>query len=260
MHIAFVKLILATATMVIAVPVSAGTNEAMDKLRASPYIGIPADAKFYEALVPGVVYAVDSRMRSVFQSMVFDENVSWVKVMPEMNGATNMFRVAAPRFDKNPMPKAEADTIIRDALAKINTEKLIKLKYGNGRNKFIMFSALDCPYCKKLEANLERLKGSLDATIYLVPTSLQRSPREAEQVQRIWCSPDPARAWNEARFQQRLPASATDCGLSLLDSEALAMFANATKTPAVFAADGMRVNAWGDTSDSELKRIFGSKQ
>ena len=67
-------------------------------------------------------------------------------------------------------------------------DKAIKEVRGNGQLKIAVFSDPDCPYCKRLEHEFEKMT---DITIYnfMMPLA-SLHPDAARKAEQIWCQPD----------------------------------------------------------------------
>lgn len=79
----------------------------------------------------------------------------------------------------------------------------IKVVKGKGSRVLYVFSDPNCPYCKRLEAELAKLD---DVTIYtfLYPVL----GKDSEQKSRaIWCAKDRAKAWSDFMEGGKLPAA-----------------------------------------------------
>ncbi|MBP7884551.1 MAG: DsbC family protein, partial [Acinetobacter sp.] len=66
----------------------------------------------------------------------------------------------------------------------------IKTVKGNGKQQLAIFSDPNCPYCKKLEAELDKLN---DVTIYTFIYPLKSQSITVSK--QVWCDPNQAYAW-----------------------------------------------------------------
>lgn len=119
-------------------------------------------------------------------------------------------------------------------------EQAIKVVKGNGSRKLVVFSDVDCPYCKRLEQN--ELSNITDVTIYtfLYPIE-QLHPDAANKSRAIWCAPNRVKAWNEWIFNNKLPSSTGKCEVPLEKVGELARKYGVSSTPTLFFADGRRL-------------------
>lgn len=68
------------------------------------------------------------------------------------------------------------------------------IKMGNGPDTIYVFSDPDCPYCRQLEREFDKLQG---VTVYIFPFPLVNThPNAANVSESIWCAPDRAAAWH----------------------------------------------------------------
>jgi len=88
---------------------------------------------------------------------------------------------------------------------KLNPQDAIK--FGQGKNKLIVFSDPDCPFCQRLEADLVRLP---DTQVLVYPFPLTNLHPQARVVaESIWCSPDKQTAWRSYLLGNLRPKLAT---------------------------------------------------
>lgn len=82
------------------------------------------------------------------------------------------------------------------------------IKFGNGARRLFVFSDPDCPYCRRLDGELSRLK---DVTVYLFPFPLaQLHPNAAGVSEAIWCQADRSAAWSKYQELARHAAEPRD--------------------------------------------------
>ncbi len=119
-------------------------------------------------------------------------------------------------------------------------EQAIKVVKGNGSRKLVVFSDVDCPFCKKLEQN--ELSNIDNVTVYtfLYPIE-QLHPDAANKSKSIWCASNRVKAWNDWIFNNKLPASATNCEVPLERVGELARKMGVTSTPTLIFSDGRRM-------------------
>lgn len=119
-------------------------------------------------------------------------------------------------------------------------EQAIKVVKGDGSRKLVVFSDVDCPYCKRLERN--ELSQIDNVTIYTFLYPIQQlHPDAANKSKLIWCAKDRVKAWEDWILRDVLPASAGNCEVPLEKVGALANKVGANSTPTLFFADGKRM-------------------
>ncbi len=145
----------------------------------------------------------------------------------------------------------------KESLARVDwsalpLENSIRFVSGKGERVLAVFSDPDCPFCKKVEAELARLEN---ATVYLFPFPIQSlHPNAVASSTAIWCSKDRARAWREALAGGKV-AGKGDCENPVAANVALADRLGINGTPTLIARDGRmlpgaasaeRISAWLD--------------
>ncbi len=114
----------------------------------------------------------------------------------------------------------------------------IKTVKGDGKRRLAVFSDLDCPYCKKLEAELAKIDN---VTIYTFLYPLPMHPDAPRKSKQIWCSKDRAAAWNDYMHNGKQPTGKGDCDNPIDENLALGAKLRIDGTPAMIFASGKRV-------------------
>jgi len=132
--------------------------------------------------------------------------------------------------------------------AELPLGQAIKQVKGDGSREIVVFEDPNCIYCKRLHETFAELD---DLTIYtlLFPILTPASRTLAEQV---WCADDPAQAWSDWMTKEQAPAEVS-CETPIDDLLKFGMGLGVQGTPAVFFADGSRVNGWMPADKLEAK-------
>jgi thiol:disulfide interchange protein DsbC len=128
----------------------------------------------------------------------------------------------------------------KDSLARIDFAALpladaLKEVRGTGARSFAIFSDPDCPYCRRLEAEMKSLT---DVTIYtfLMPIASLHPEARAKAVA-VWCAKDPIATWHALmRRDEKIPLQ--DCPHPVDRNIALGERLGISGTPTLVAADG----------------------
>jgi len=141
---------------------------------------------------------------------------------------------ARTRSDLTAKRVAKLSEIDFDALPLQDAIKQVK---GDGSRRVAVFEDPNCGYCKMFH---ETLKEIDNVTVYsfLYPIL---SPDSHERSRNIWCSADRALAWREWMLEGKSPA-AGDCETPIEANLTLGRGLMVTGTPAMFFADGSRIN------------------
>ncbi|MFT0533795.1 DsbC family protein [Castellaniella hirudinis] len=116
-------------------------------------------------------------------------------------------------------------------------DRAIRQVKGTGARQMAVFEDPNCGYCKQLHQTLENID---DVTVYTFLYPIL-SPDSSTKARDIWCAQDPAATWKNWMVRGQLPAAA-DCATPIQDNLALGRQLNVRGTPALFFADGSRVN------------------
>ena len=172
----------------------------------SPYFGL-YEAQFDERLV-----YTDAKVTYVVVGSIFDAN------------------------SKQNLTDARLRQLNRVAWDSLPLDLAFKRVKGNGTRKLAIFADADCPYCKRLEADIKRLD---DVTIYtfLYPID-QLHPDSGRKSALIWCANDRAKAWDEFFDSGKLPDNKGDCATPIKDTALLGNRLRVSATPTLVFADG----------------------
>ena len=180
----------------------------VDKVTKTPYAGL------YEVFMAGQIIYTDEKLTF----LIAEGRLVDPKTKKDITGER---LEELTRIDFNSLPLDQA----------------IKVVKGNGSRKLVVFSDVDCPYCKRLERN--ELANITDVTVYtfLYPIE-QLHPDAANKSKLIWCANNRVKAWEDWILRDQLPSSAGNCEVPLEKVGQLAKKAGVTSTPTLIFADG----------------------
>jgi thiol:disulfide interchange protein DsbC len=233
MRSAFLHIALAAVCLALTSPAPAQVGAKPDAGKAAGAPEIAAVKTLLESKFPGA--AIGSVAKSPYFGLYevqFDDRLVYTdaKVTYVMVGAV---------FDANTKQNL-TDTRLRQ-LNRIAWDSLpldlafIRVK-GDGSRRFAMFSDADCPYCKRIESEVQQLDN---VTIYtfLLPID-QLHPDAARKSTLIWCAPDHAKAWNDYFDTGTLPDNKGDCATPIKETALLGLRLHVSATPTLVFADG----------------------
>ncbi|RJP53480.1 MAG: DsbC family protein [Anaerolineaceae bacterium] len=111
----------------------------------------------------------------------------------------------------------------------------IKTVHGRGERVLAVFSDPDCPYCKRLEAELDKLDN---VTLYIFPYPLEGlHPEAVDKAAAVWCASDRARAWADLMRTGKIPAR-RNCENPIQRNIQMAQRLGINGTPTMLSADG----------------------
>ncbi len=187
----------------------------IESITKTPYLGL------YEMLVDGEVFYTDSDFTYLIVGSII-----------ETKTRTNLTDARLREIEEK---KLKAMAFPFDQLP---LELAIKRVKGDGSRKVAIFSDPDCPFCRKLEKEIEKVT---DVTMYIFLFPIEQLHPKAPEVSRaIWCASDRLKAWDEYMLKGTAPKSAK-CDNPV---DKIVTFGQSKKingTPTIFFADGKRV-------------------
>lgn len=188
----------------------------VDSVTKTPHLGL------YEVVVDGQLFYADEDFKYLIDGSIIDTDSMTNVTAARQRGLEELkLKKLAFPFEQLPLDLA------------------IKKVKGDGSRKIAVFSDPDCPFCKRLERDLEKVT---DVTIYLFLYPIEQLHPKAPAVSRaIWCSGDRVKAWDEYMLKGVAPKAAGTCSNPV---DKLVEFGRAkqiTGTPTIFFADGKRV-------------------
>ncbi len=122
----------------------------------------------------------------------------------------------------------------------INNKDKIIFKAKNEKYSVHVFTDVDCPYCKKLHAQMSKM-NALGITIkYLAMPLKSLHPTAQGKMEKIWCADDRVKAMNDYKTKNIIPDSEA-CKNPVAKQLLIAKQLGIQGTPAIFLADGTHI-------------------
>jgi len=135
-------------------------------------------------------------------------------------------------------------------VSKLPLNQAVKKVKGKGQRIIYLFSDPDCPYCKKLDAELDKLDN---ITIYLFMNPIKSLHPTADKTSKqIWCSSNPYQAWTDYTLNGKAPTAKESCNNPIEKNIELAKKLNVTGTPTFFLKDGRRISGALPAAELEI--------
>jgi thiol:disulfide interchange protein DsbC len=190
----------------------------------TPYSGL------FEVYLDGQLIYVDAKAQYVFTGDVID-----------LKNRTNLTQARL-----NKLQAVKWDTLPLD-----NALKTVK---GKGERKLVVFSDVDCPYCRKFEAELAKVDN---ITIYTFLYPIEGlHPKAVQASKQIWCAPDRNKAWDDYITRNTLPNNDGKCANPVEANIAFGGKLKVSGTPTLVFANGMRVP--GMVPAAQLERLLAA--
>lgn len=127
-------------------------------------------------------------------------------------------------------------------------EDAIKTVKGNGQHVLAVFSDPNCPYCKKLEPELDKLK---DVTIYTFIYPLK--PQSIVVSRQVWCAPSQSYSWKKL-IEQGVKPTVASCANPIDRNLELGRKLGFNATPTLIFANGFKLV--GARSAEEIQEVW----
>lgn len=127
-------------------------------------------------------------------------------------------------------------------VSNLPTDKAIKVRQGTGARAVYVFTDPDCPYCRQVEPELEKLK---DITIHYMLMPL--SDGGVEKATSIWCAKDRAAAWKAAISGKPVPSAR--CQAPIDEFRAAAKRFGIQGTPSLVSPEGRLLSGYTSAED-----------
>ncbi|MDA3557074.1 DsbC family protein [Acinetobacter sp. AOR15_HL] len=124
----------------------------------------------------------------------------------------------------------------------------IKTVKGSGQHVLAVFSDPNCPYCKQLEPELDKLK---DVTIYTFIYPLK--PQSIVVSRQVWCAPNQSYSWKKL-IQQGVRPTVASCTNPIDRNLELGKRLGFNGTPTLIFANGFKLV--GARSAEEIQAVW----
>ncbi len=186
--------------------VEAAAGKAPDSVTQSPVKGL------WEVVIDKRVFYADEGARHLIVGRIFDS-------VTERD-------LTAERIEELSRIKWEELPLEKDA---------IKVVYGKGERKLIVFTDVNCPYCRLLEQNLKQV-GNLTVYNFMYPVL-----RSREEARRVVCASDPVQTFLDSMASGKAPEVGQCSNSAVLDRNIeLGQKLGINSIPAIIFPDGSR--------------------
>jgi thiol:disulfide interchange protein DsbC len=190
----------------------------------TPYSGL------FEVYLDGQLIYVDAKAQYVFAGDVID-----LKSRSNLTQA-RLNKLQAIKWDTLPLNNA------------------LKTVKGKGERKLVVFSDVDCPYCRKFEAELAKV-DNITVYTFLYPIA-GLHPKAVQTSKQIWCAPDRNKAWDDYITRGSVPANDGKCANPVDATITLGNQLKVSGTPTLVFANGVRVP--GMVPAAQLERLLAA--
>ncbi len=115
--------------------------------------------------------------------------------------------------DKVNLTQDRLSEVNRVDVSKIPLKDAVAIKRGTGAKKLIMFTDVDCPFCRKA---YDWLKGQTDYTLYIFFFPLDIHPKSPGKTLQILCSKNQETAIENAQSDKEIDSQKCEAGEKML--------------------------------------------
>ena len=196
----------------------------ISSIKKTPYSGL------FEVYLDGQLLYADAKAQYIFTGDVID--------------LKNRRNLTQARLN-------QLQAVSWDTLPLKNALKTVK---GTGARKLVVFSDVDCPYCRKFEEELTKVDN---ITVYTFMYPIEGlHPKAVQTSKQIWCAPDRNKAWDEYISGGKVPSNDGKCANPVDETIALGIKLKVSGTPTIIFANGQRVP--GMVPAAQLERLLAA--
>jgi thiol:disulfide interchange protein DsbC len=196
----------------------------ISSVKPTPYSGL------FEVYLDGQLVYTDAKAQ-----YIFDGNVIDLKTRTNLTQA-RLNQLQAIKWDSLPIGNA------------------LKTVKGTGARKLVVFSDVDCPYCRKFEAELDKV-DNITVYTFLYPIE-GLHPRAVQMSKQIWCAPDRNKAWEDYITRNTVPNNDGKCANPIDATIALGQKLKVSGTPTLFFFNGQRIP--GMVPAAQLEKLLAA--
>lgn len=198
------KILLVLVLALFAVPGVLFAKDVLEEVKALPIV---------KNLFPQQVQVIEARdLGSLFELVAQEpgreKQVFYVTKDGEYLIAGNLINK-----DKVNVTQERSGEINKVDISKIPLKDAVQIKKGNGAKKLIMFTDVDCPFCRKA---YDWLKGQTNYTLYMFFFPLDIHPKSPGKTVQIFCSKNQETAIENAQSDKEIDAQKCEAGEKML--------------------------------------------
>jgi thiol:disulfide interchange protein DsbC len=221
---------------------------------------LPCAAQSPTQSTPATPSAITERLQGLYPATRFGpvNPTPWPGVFEVVMGANLAYVDASGQFflfghlydmkAQRDLTAERKDTLTRVDFASLPLADAVKEVRGSGARVLAIFSDPDCPYCRRLETEMQRMS---DVTLYtfLMPIA-SLHPEARSKAIAVWCAEDQIEAWHALMWRNE-PIAAEECPHPVDRNVALGERLGITGTPTLVAIDGRVLRGAASTAQIE---------
>lgn len=130
----------------------------------------------------------------------------------------------------------------RDLIKSIPVADRIVFAPANPKYKVVVFTDIECGYCRKLHSEIAQYNQQGIAVEYLAFPRMGLASDDFKKMEAVWCSPDRRKALTDAKNDRAVAASR--CTSPVAMEYAIGQRAGLTGTPMILSEDGRQLGGY----------------
>jgi thiol:disulfide interchange protein DsbC len=209
-------------------------------LFAGDLLGQVKELPIVKNLFPPQVEVIEARdLGSLFELVVKEPSRGMQIYYVTKDGAYLIAGGNLINVDKVNLTRKRYEEVNRVDVSKLPLKDAITIKRGNGAKKLIMFTDVDCPFCRKA---YNWLKSQTNYTLYIFFFPLDMHPKSPEKSVQVLCSKDQETALDNAQSDKEIGSEKCEAGEKMLARhKAIGGEIGIDGTPLFITAAGSRI-------------------
>ena len=209
------------------------------------------------------VYRLEDRASGRFIALITERG--------DLKGDSTGWSIVGPAGPVD-LSDTQARQLRREVMNNVRWDQFVRVAYGDGgARRLILISAVNCPYCRQMEANLASVATTLLTTFYVLPSSLisldssGEAQRSWSQAANLWCAHDDGVSWRAFWAMHQSPRTET-CPMDAASAQRLvrnfstvmaSIGVKVRGTPTLIREDGAVLGVPPDFDAAYASRTYG---
>ncbi len=209
-------------------------------LFAGDLLGVVKELPVVKKLIPPQAEVIEARdLGNLFELVVKQPSREKEIYYVTKDGAYLIVGGNLITGDKVNITQERLAEVDRVDMSKLPLKDAITIKRGNGAKKLVMFTDVDCPFCRKA---FDWLKSQTDYTLYVFLFPLDMHPNSPEKSVQVLCSKNKETALDNAQSDKDIGSPKCEAGEKMLARhKAIGGEIGIDGTPLFITADGARI-------------------
>ena len=198
------KILFVIVLALLAAPGTLFARDVLEEVKALPIV---------KNLFPPQVQVIEAKDLGSLFELVAQEPTREKQVFYVTKDGEYLIAGSLINKDKVNLTQDRLSEINRVDVSKIPLKDAVEIKRGNGAKKLIMFTDVDCPFCRKA---YDWLKGQTNYTLYIFFFPLDIHPNSPGKTVQILCSKNQETAIENAQSDKDIDSQKCEAGEKML--------------------------------------------